>query len=86
MKIWVAVLTSCIFLSCQSNVMKEDHQRVHAFRLNPGEDLKAGIENIVRENNVKAVWIATCAGRLSGYAIRYAIHPGERRGSRHLNR
>lgn len=45
---------------------------VHVFRLKPGEDLKASITSFVKQNNIRAGWIITCAGSLTEYAIRFA--------------
>lgn len=47
----------------------------YAFRLKPGQDLKAGIQQMVAENQIKAGWISTCAGSLTEYSIRFANQP-----------
>ncbi|MBK9937007.1 MAG: DNA-binding protein [Chitinophagaceae bacterium] len=47
----------------------------HAIRLKPGEDLKSGIEKVVKENNIRAGWVATCVGSLTDYSIRFANQP-----------
>jgi predicted DNA-binding protein with PD1-like motif len=48
----------------------------YAFRLKPGEDLRAGIERAVHTNHIIAGWIATGVGSLTRYAIRFANQPG----------
>ena len=47
----------------------------HPFRLKPGADLKQQIEAYVKAHNIKAGWIATCAGSLTHYNIRFANQP-----------
>ena len=49
-----------------------NHSTIHAFRLKPGEDLKASIEKIVKEKNIEAGWIGTCVGSLTKYNLRFA--------------
>ncbi len=55
--------------------MPSDNVKVHAFRLKPGEDLKAGIDSIVQREKIEAGWIMTCVGSLTRTAIRYANQP-----------
>ena len=45
---------------------------IHAFRLRPGEDLKAEIQTFLRDKNITAGWIMTCVGSLSRVNIRFA--------------
>ena len=47
-------------------------EQSHAIRLFPGDDLKAAIEQFVREEKIEAGWIATCIGSLTEFAIRFA--------------
>jgi predicted DNA-binding protein with PD1-like motif len=56
----------------------------HAFRLNPGQDLKKEIEIYVRNKNILAGWISTCVGSLTTYNIRFANQPGGSKGSGHF--
>jgi uncharacterized protein len=73
MKINMLFFAFILFTSCQNNKTKEQmNTKTYAFRLKPGEDLKAGIEKIVKENNITAGWIATCVGSLTRYQIRFA--------------
>ncbi|HQW44563.1 MAG: DNA-binding protein [Chitinophagaceae bacterium] len=55
--------------------MKPPFNSTHAIRLKPGEDLKSGIEKVVKENNIRAGWVATCVGSLTDYSIRFANQP-----------
>lgn len=56
----------------------------HAFRLKPGQDLKAGIQQLVSEKQIKAGWISTCVGSLTNYKIRFANQPGGSTGEGHF--
>ncbi|HEX8314530.1 MAG TPA: PPC domain-containing DNA-binding protein [Flavisolibacter sp.] len=58
--------------------------KTHAFRLKPGADLKKEIENYVRTHNIQAGWIATCAGSLTQYHIRFANQPEGVKGIGHF--
>lgn len=46
--------------------------RTHAFRLVPGNDLRAKIDEFVAERNIKAGVILTCVGNLQKAVIRMA--------------
>ncbi len=84
MKSLVIILTSLFFTACQSGNMDQERVSTYAFRLKPGEDLKAGIERVVKANNIKAGWISTCAGSLTDYAIRFANEPAASNGNGHF--
>jgi predicted DNA-binding protein with PD1-like motif len=43
-----------------------------AFRLEPGEDLKASLDKYVKDHHIKAACIVTCSGSLQQAVIRYA--------------
>lgn len=58
--------------------------KTHAFRLKPGEDLRTGIDKIVKADQIKAGWIATCVGSLTHYNIRFANQPDGATGSGHF--
>ena len=47
----------------------------HAFRLRPGADLKASIQKLVNEKQIKAGWISTAVGSLTYYNILFANQP-----------
>lgn len=56
----------------------------YAFRLKPGEDLKKGISNFVKEKNIKAGWIGTVVGSLTQYNIRFANQPTGEKDTGHF--
>ena len=56
----------------------------YAFRLRPGEDLKASIQKLVNEKQIKARWISTAVGSLTDYNIRFANQPDGNSGSGHF--
>ncbi|MFZ1260844.1 MAG: PPC domain-containing DNA-binding protein [Chitinophagaceae bacterium] len=64
--------------------MKPPFISTHAIRLKPGEDLKSGIEKVVKENNIRAGWVATCVGSLTDYSIRFANQPDGVMGTGHF--
>lgn len=84
MTIVVACLTLFVVAGCKTKSMEQTNLSVYAFRLKPGEDLKAGIENIVKEKNIRAGWIATCVGSLTQYTIRLANQPDSSTGNGHF--
>ena len=63
--------------------MKETIQ-TYAFRLKPGEDLKLGIEKLVKEKKIEAGWIVTFTGSLTRYNIRFANQPDPSADSGHF--
>ena len=68
------ILVSLILFSCQQKTTM-NNLTAHAFRLKPGEDLKAGIQKLVTAKQIKAGWISTCVGSLTDYQIRFANQP-----------
>ena len=58
--------------------------KVYALRLKPGEDLRNGIDLIVKEKNIVAGWINTCVGSLTDYHIRFANQQEGSRASGHF--
>lgn len=58
--------------------------KVYAFRLKPGEDLRKSIEVFVKEKSITAGWISTCVGSLTEYAIRFANQQESNRSSGHF--
>jgi uncharacterized protein len=61
-----------------------DDNKVYALRLKPGEDLRKGIDVIVKEKNITAGWINTCVGSLTDYNIRFANQQEGSSGSGHF--
>ena len=84
MRIVLFLLTIILFSACKSKTMTSEKISTAAFRLKPGEDLRAGIEKIVRGKDIRAGWVATCSGSLTDYAIRFANQPGASTGSGHF--
>ncbi len=64
--------------------MKQETISTYAFRLKPGDDLRVGIERVVKENEIEAGWVATGIGSLTDYNIRFANVPGGTTGSGHF--
>jgi predicted DNA-binding protein with PD1-like motif len=58
--------------------------KTHPLRLKPGADLKKELERYVKTNGIKAGWIATCAGSLTQYNIRFANQPEGSSGTGHF--
>lgn len=56
----------------------------YAFRLKPGDDLKKSIQRFVEARQIHAGWIASCAGSLTDYHIRFANKPTGSRRSGHF--
>ena len=61
-----------------------NNSTVYAFRLKPGQDLKAEIQKLVNEKQIKAGWINTCVGSLTNYQIRFANQPNGSSDSGHF--
>lgn len=49
--------------------------KTHPIRLKPGADLKQEIEAYAKTAHIQAGWIASCAGSLIRYNIRFANQP-----------
>lgn len=77
-----------IFTLCactnDNKTMKPKSESTLAFRLKPGEDLKTGIDKVVKENNIQAGWIKTCVGSLTDYNIRFANQENGSTGTGHF--
>ena len=56
----------------------------YAIRLKPGEDLKKSIQKFVDARQIEAGWIASCAGSLTDYHIRFANMPKGSKASGHF--
>jgi predicted DNA-binding protein with PD1-like motif len=67
--LFIAALLS--LLSCKQTMTK-----THALRLKPGADLRRELQAFADKNGIEAGWIATCAGSLTHYQIRFANQPG----------
>ncbi len=83
-RLLITCLTLFVFTACQTTAMNKETVSTYAFRLKPGEDLKEGIEKQARANNIHAGWIATCAGSLTDYMLRFANMPEGSSGNGHF--
>jgi uncharacterized protein len=85
-KIILLFSTLLIFISCKNSQTMGSTNKTHAyaFRLKPGQDLRAEIEKFVQEKKITAGWIGTCVGSLTNYNIRYANQPNGATGLGHF--
>ncbi len=62
--------------------MRAKNDASHVIRLLPGEDLLVSIRQFLIKENIQAGWIASCAGSLSEYTMRFANerHAAKRNG------
>lgn len=67
--LFLMALTSCAVQQPASN------NRVHAFRLHPGQDLKQQILTFAKEQHIQAGYIITCVGSLQKATLRLANQP-----------
>jgi predicted DNA-binding protein with PD1-like motif len=84
----VLSLLFALLVGCAESDIKTElnmpQTRSYAIRLKPGEDLKKSIQNFVDANQIEAGWIASCAGSLTEYHIRFANIPKGSRASGHF--
>lgn len=66
------ILTATAFSACKNYTPPAEHITSLPFRLKPGQDLRTGIDSVVKQHAVSAGWVATCAGSLTDYRIRFA--------------
>jgi len=71
MRFCFVILVAATLFSCQQKPAMQNIT-AHAFRLKPGQDLKAAIQELVNKKQIKAGWISTCVGSLTNYKIRFA--------------
>jgi uncharacterized protein len=85
-KIFTAISISILFLCCNASkkTMDTKNMTAHPFRLKPGQDLRKSIEDYVKENDIKAGWVATCVGSLTNYNIRFANQKEGSTGTGHF--
>ncbi len=55
--------------------MPQDQLKIHAFRLQPGQDLKTEIDTYAQHHRIGAGWIKACVGSLTQYHLRFANQP-----------
>lgn len=69
---------------CKNHPAMTEKISSYALRLKPGEDLQAGIEQLVKDHHIDAGWIATAVGSLTHYNIRFANQPEGATGDGHF--
>lgn len=57
---------------------------MHPLRLKPGQDVKLEIQRYVDEHGIEAGFVASCAGSLTEYALRFANRTDATTGSGHF--
>lgn len=76
------------FLSLQCTTTKRnmpnDDLKIHAFRLRPGDDLRAGIEAFAKQQNIQAGWVMTGVGSLTQTNLRLANQPDGTKANGHF--
>jgi uncharacterized protein len=85
-KIFTAISISILLLCCNTStkIMNTKNITTYPFRLKPGQDLRKSIEEYVKENDIKAGWVATCVGSLTDYNIRFANQKEGNTGTGHF--
>ncbi|WP_026896897.1 PPC domain-containing DNA-binding protein [Daejeonella oryzae] len=67
------LVTALLFVSSITMAQTNSSSvKAYAFRLTPGQDLKAELENFIKLHQIKAAAILTCAGSLTDAHIRFA--------------
>ncbi|WP_207896650.1 PPC domain-containing DNA-binding protein [Flaviaesturariibacter flavus] len=79
MKCFLFIAALLPLLSCRQAMNK-----THALRLRPGADLRKELQAFANQHNIEAGWIATCAGSLTRYNIRFANQPEGSTGEGHF--
>ena len=84
--IFTFITLGIILPACKTSqqMINSENVKVHAFRLKPGQDLRTEIETYVKEHNITAAWLSTCAGSLTHYNIRFANQQTGSTGSGHF--
>lgn len=78
------ILTSAGLTACKNHTPRTEQITSLPFRLKPGQDLLTGIDSVVQQHAVRAGWVASCAGSLTNYRIRFANQPGAAAGEGHF--
>ncbi len=81
--VWI-LLTTGLFTACKQPAMKPQDLHHYVFRLKPGQDIRAGIDSVVRAKQIEAGWISACVGSLTDYSIRMANQEGASTGTGHF--
>jgi predicted DNA-binding protein with PD1-like motif len=78
------LVSSCFLLFFIACKIHQPMPLTFAFRLKPGQDLKQSIDSFIKQHDIKAGWIVTCAGSLTDYNIRFANQPNGNSGTGHF--
>ncbi|MGB3798521.1 MAG: DUF296 domain-containing protein [Lewinella sp.] len=83
---WAVLLLSVVIFSCQPSThsMSDQANRVHPFRLLPGQDLRESIQQYADEHQIEAGYIITCVGSLTDWHLRFANQPDGTSGTGHF--
>jgi uncharacterized protein len=79
------IIIFLLFIACNTKTsMQNDEVNIHAFRLQPGQDLKKEIEAYVLQHNIEAGWVMTCVGSVTQFHLRFANQPNGIKGNGHF--
>lgn len=74
--------TALLLAACATS--PSEHSTVLALRLLPGQDLRAELQRYVDAHGIEAGWIASCAGSLTDFNLRFADQPNGSTGHGHF--
>lgn len=72
MKFQTILILGLVLSSCMHH---SDSNRVYAFRLHPGQDLKQELIAFIKAQHLEAAYIITCVGSLKKASLRLANQP-----------
>ncbi len=83
---YALVLLALLGLQCTTTIrnMPHDDLKIHVFRLKPGTDLRAGIEDFAKQEKIEAGWVMTCVGSLTQTHLRFANQPNGTKANGHF--
>jgi len=79
----LATLATALLLTACSTAPRE-RTTMHALRLVPGQDLRAELQRYVDAHGIEAGWVASCAGSLTDFNLRFADQPNGTTGHGHF--
>ena len=68
----IALISLLLVAFCAAARPSESGRSLYAIRLQPGQDLRREIEQLAKQENLQAGFIATCVGSLDRTALRLA--------------
>lgn len=57
---------------------------MHVLRLLPGDDLRGGVQHYCEQHDIRAGFVATCAGSLTDWSLRFADQSSGATGRGHF--